>query len=86
MRADQYLYSIICSTSGRMSSGERDLNQSAFRRWWKKIAMQSWFQRIVCALPYIIAFTTDSIEIRLLVNGNLIHIYSNNAGAAPDFI
>lgn len=28
---------------------------------------------IVCAFPYIIAFTADSIEIRLLVNGNLVH-------------
>lgn len=28
---------------------------------------------IVCAFPYIIAFTPDSIEIRLLVNGNLVH-------------
>lgn len=29
---------------------------------------------IVCAFPYIIAFTSDSMEIRLLVNGNLVHI------------
>lgn len=29
---------------------------------------------IVCAFPYIIAFTSDSIEIRLLVNGNLVHV------------
>lgn len=28
---------------------------------------------VVCAFPYIIAFTTDSMEIRLLVNGNLVH-------------
>lgn len=28
---------------------------------------------IVCAFPYIIAFTSDSMEIRLLVNGNLVH-------------
>lgn len=28
---------------------------------------------IVCAFPYIIAFTDDSIEIRLLVNGSLVH-------------
>lgn len=27
----------------------------------------------VCAFPYILAFTTDSIEIRLVVNGNLVH-------------
>ncbi|XP_025967971.1 GTPase-activating Rap/Ran-GAP domain-like protein 3 isoform X5 [Dromaius novaehollandiae] len=26
-----------------------------------------------CAFPYILAFTTDSIEIRLVVNGNLVH-------------
>ncbi|GCC16919.1 hypothetical protein chiPu_0017392 [Chiloscyllium punctatum] len=28
---------------------------------------------IVCVFPYILAFTTDSIEIRLVVNGNLVH-------------
>ncbi|KAL5275099.1 GARNL3 family protein [Megaselia abdita] len=28
---------------------------------------------IVCAFPYILAFTSDSIEIRLLVNGSLVH-------------
>ncbi|GCB62055.1 hypothetical protein scyTo_0009454 [Scyliorhinus torazame] len=27
----------------------------------------------VCVFPYILAFTTDSIEIRLVVNGNLVH-------------
>lgn len=27
----------------------------------------------MCAFPYIIAFTPDSIEIRLLVNGSLVH-------------
>ncbi|XP_069729542.1 GTPase-activating Rap/Ran-GAP domain-like protein 3 isoform X1 [Phaenicophaeus curvirostris] len=36
----------------------------------------SWNQvpyAVVCAFPYILAFTTDSIEIRLVVNGNLVH-------------
>ncbi|KAG8512798.1 LOW QUALITY PROTEIN: GTPase-activating Rap/Ran-GAP domain-like protein 3, partial [Galemys pyrenaicus] len=28
---------------------------------------------IVCAFPYLLAFTTDSVEIRLVVNGNLVH-------------
>ncbi|XP_022084284.1 GTPase-activating Rap/Ran-GAP domain-like protein 3 isoform X2 [Acanthaster planci] len=28
---------------------------------------------IVCAFPYILAFTHDSVEIRLVVNGNLVH-------------
>ncbi|XP_071802131.1 GTPase-activating Rap/Ran-GAP domain-like protein 3 isoform X2 [Asterias amurensis] len=28
---------------------------------------------IVCAFPYILAFTHDSLEIRLVVNGNLVH-------------
>lgn len=27
----------------------------------------------VCAFPYIIAFTSNSMEIRLIVNGNLVH-------------
>ncbi|XP_030317256.1 GTPase-activating Rap/Ran-GAP domain-like protein 3 [Calypte anna] len=37
----------------------------------------SWNQvpyAVVCAFPYILAFTTYSIEIRLVVNGNLVHI------------
>lgn len=36
----------------------------------------SWNQMpnaIVCAFPYILAFTFDSIEIRLVVNGNLVY-------------
>ncbi|XP_041914839.1 LOW QUALITY PROTEIN: GTPase-activating Rap/Ran-GAP domain-like protein 3 [Alosa sapidissima] len=36
----------------------------------------SWNQMpnaIVCAFPYILAFTIDSIEIRLVVNGNLVY-------------
>ncbi|XP_029409205.2 GTPase-activating Rap/Ran-GAP domain-like protein 3 isoform X2 [Bactrocera dorsalis] len=28
---------------------------------------------VVCAFPYILGFTSDSMEIRLLVNGNLVH-------------
>ncbi|XP_064346604.1 GTPase-activating Rap/Ran-GAP domain-like protein 3 isoform X2 [Camelus dromedarius] len=28
---------------------------------------------IVCAFPYLLAFTPDSMEIRLVVNGNLVH-------------
>ena len=28
--------------------------------------------RLVCAFPYILAFTADSIEVRLVINGNLI--------------
>jgi hypothetical protein len=27
---------------------------------------------VVCAFPYIFAFTTDSMEIRLIINGNLV--------------
>ncbi|KAL4689993.1 hypothetical protein H8959_012784 [Pygathrix nigripes] len=27
----------------------------------------------ICAFPYLLAFTTDSMEIRLVVNGNLVH-------------
>eukprot|EP00075_Anas_platyrhynchos_P013765 XP_027303018.1 GTPase-activating Rap/Ran-GAP domain-like protein 3 [Anas platyrhynchos] len=36
----------------------------------------SWNQvpyAVVCAFPSILAFTTDSIEIRLVVSGNLVH-------------
>lgn len=28
---------------------------------------------LVCAFPYVIAFTSDAMEIRLIVNGNLVH-------------
>lgn len=30
----------------------------------------------VCTFPYIIAFTTDSMEIRLIINGNLVQTMS----------
>lgn len=30
----------------------------------------------VCTFPYVIAFTPDSMEIRLIVNGNLVHTMS----------
>lgn len=30
----------------------------------------------MCAFPYVIAFTPDSMEIRLIVNGNLVHTMS----------
>ncbi|KAK3087392.1 hypothetical protein FSP39_005300 [Pinctada imbricata] len=30
-------------------------------------------EAIVCAFPYIMAFTSDTIEIRLIINGNLLH-------------
>ncbi|XP_048586836.1 GTPase-activating Rap/Ran-GAP domain-like protein 3 isoform X2 [Nematostella vectensis] len=30
-------------------------------------------QFVVCAFPYLLAFTTNTIEIRLVVNGNLVH-------------
>ncbi|XP_070176881.1 GTPase-activating Rap/Ran-GAP domain-like protein 3 [Littorina saxatilis] len=30
-------------------------------------------QSIVCAFPYVMAFTPDTIEIRLIINGNLVH-------------
>lgn len=28
---------------------------------------------IACAFPYVIAFTNDTMEIRLIINGNLVH-------------
>ncbi|XP_046415508.1 GTPase-activating Rap/Ran-GAP domain-like protein 3 isoform X3 [Neodiprion fabricii] len=28
---------------------------------------------VVCAFPYVIAFTSDTMEIRLIINGNLVH-------------
>ena len=27
----------------------------------------------MCAFPYVLAFTQDTIEIRLIINGNLVH-------------
>ncbi|CAG5095244.1 Similar to GARNL3: GTPase-activating Rap/Ran-GAP domain-like protein 3 (Gallus gallus) [Cotesia congregata] len=31
---------------------------------------------VACAFPYVIAFTTDTMEIRLIINGNLVHTIS----------
>lgn len=31
------------------------------------------FYVTVCAFPYVIAFTSDTMEIRLIINGNLVH-------------
>lgn len=31
-------------------------------------------QTVICAFPYVIAFTNETMEIRLLVNGNLVHM------------
>lgn len=31
------------------------------------------FFMTVCAFPYVIAFTSDTMEIRLIINGNLVH-------------
>lgn len=31
-------------------------------------------QSVICTFPYVIAFTNDTMEIRLLVNGNLVHM------------
>jgi hypothetical protein len=28
---------------------------------------------VACAFPYVIAFTADTMEIRLIINGNLVH-------------
>lgn len=36
-------------------------------------SQQAICSRAVCAFPYLLAFTTDSMEIRLVVNGNLVH-------------
>ncbi|XP_036368697.1 GTPase-activating Rap/Ran-GAP domain-like protein 3 isoform X2 [Octopus sinensis] len=33
-------------------------------------------QTVVCAFPYVMAFTQESIEIRLIINGNLVHTMS----------
>ncbi|XP_035383368.1 GTPase-activating Rap/Ran-GAP domain-like protein 3 isoform X2 [Electrophorus electricus] len=43
-------------------------NSSDFQFSWNQMP-----NSIVCAFPYILAFTTDSIEIRLVVNGNLVY-------------
>jgi hypothetical protein len=34
--------------------------------------MKNTYFIVVCAFPYIFAFTTDSMEIRLIINGNLV--------------
>ncbi|XP_064458202.1 GTPase-activating Rap/Ran-GAP domain-like protein 3 isoform X3 [Ornithodoros turicata] len=45
-----------------------DENTTEFDFQWNAIP-----ENIVCVFPYIMAFTYDSIEIRLIINGNLVH-------------
>ncbi|CAM1314470.1 GARNL3 (predicted) [Pycnogonum litorale] len=47
----------------------REQNSNEFDFQWNSVP-----EAIVCAFPYILAFTPDSIEIRLIINGNLVHM------------
>ncbi|XP_024859844.1 GTPase-activating Rap/Ran-GAP domain-like protein 3 isoform X9 [Kryptolebias marmoratus] len=59
-------YKKVCPFSG--STPMIQSNTSDFHFTWNQMP-----NAIVCAFPYILAFTTDSIEIRLVVNGNLVY-------------
>ncbi|XP_067339697.1 GTPase-activating Rap/Ran-GAP domain-like protein 3 isoform X3 [Channa argus] len=59
-------YKKVCPFNG--STPMIQSNTSDFQFSWNQMP-----NAIVCAFPYILAFTTDSIEIRLVVNGNLVY-------------
>ncbi|CAL8277210.1 unnamed protein product [Merluccius merluccius] len=59
-------YKKVCPFNG--STPMIQSNSSDFHFSWNQMP-----NAIVCAFPYILAFTTDSIEIRLVVNGNLVY-------------
>uniref|UniRef100_A0A8C6WWN8 GTPase-activating Rap/Ran-GAP domain-like protein 3 n=1 Tax=Neogobius melanostomus TaxID=47308 RepID=A0A8C6WWN8_9GOBI len=59
-------YKKVCPFNG--STPMIHSNTSDFHFSWNQMP-----NAIVCAFPYILAFTTDSIEIRLVVNGNLVY-------------
>ncbi|XP_057674890.1 GTPase-activating Rap/Ran-GAP domain-like protein 3 isoform X3 [Corythoichthys intestinalis] len=59
-------YKKVCPFNG--STPMIQSNTSDFHFTWNQMP-----NAIVCAFPYILAFTTDSIEIRLVVNGNLVY-------------
>ncbi|KAK9532373.1 hypothetical protein VZT92_009757 [Zoarces viviparus] len=59
-------YKKVCPFNG--STPMIQANTSDFHFSWNQMP-----NAIVCAFPYILAFTTDSIEIRLVVNGNLVY-------------
>uniref|UniRef100_A0A8C8CGT1 GTPase-activating Rap/Ran-GAP domain-like protein 3 n=1 Tax=Oncorhynchus tshawytscha TaxID=74940 RepID=A0A8C8CGT1_ONCTS len=59
-------YKRVCPFNG--STPMIQSNASDFHFSWNQMP-----NAIVCAFPYILAFTTDSIEIRLVVNGNLVY-------------
>ncbi|XP_075116804.1 GTPase-activating Rap/Ran-GAP domain-like protein 3 isoform X2 [Leptodactylus fuscus] len=65
-----YNYSCSYKKVGPFNGGSPLLQPSAsdFHFSWNQVP-----HAVVCAFPYILAFTTDSIEIRLVVNGNLVH-------------
>ncbi|XP_061554562.1 GTPase-activating Rap/Ran-GAP domain-like protein 3 isoform X5 [Phycodurus eques] len=59
-------YKKVCPFNG--STPMIQSNASDFHFSWNQMP-----NAVVCAFPYILAFTTDSIEIRLVVNGNLVY-------------
>ncbi|KAJ6654633.1 hypothetical protein lerEdw1_006786 [Lerista edwardsae] len=59
-------YRKVCPFNGGSPLGQASASDFHFS--WNQVPYA-----IVCAFPYILAFTTDSIEIRLVVNGNLVH-------------
>lgn len=63
---------IKCLVLGELSKFENILIPCFSRQTWS-LLLYACIVFAVCAFPYILAFTTDSIEIRLVVNGNLVY-------------
>lgn len=57
----------IADTCHFQKIGEEIIESSDFDFHWNSVPTS-----VVCAFPYVIAFDKDSMEIRLIINGNLI--------------
>ncbi|XP_060525674.1 GTPase-activating Rap/Ran-GAP domain-like protein 3 isoform X2 [Cylas formicarius] len=61
-------YNHTCHFQKLSESNNANAQNSSFDFHWNSVPTD-----IVCAFPYVIAFTPNTMEIRLIVNGNLIH-------------
>ncbi|XP_025830700.1 GTPase-activating Rap/Ran-GAP domain-like protein 3 isoform X2 [Agrilus planipennis] len=68
---DQELQLLLCynhTCHFQKLNEENSQQQTDFDFHWNSVPTD-----IVCAFPYLIAFTSNTMEIRLIVNGNLVH-------------
>ncbi|EEZ97268.2 GTPase-activating Rap/Ran-GAP domain-like protein 3 isoform X1 [Tribolium castaneum] len=70
---DQEIQLLLCynHTCHFQKINEENSSSTEFDFHWNSVPTD-----IVCAFPYVIAFTSNSMEIRLIVNGNLVHTMS----------